>query len=156
MNVSTENEWTYHNDAVESRPNSNDTISKLDIDTNEGDSYEELEQEWLVALNIDDLPSDYMMEDGSEDEEEFILDGNKYDDDYKDDANKSEVPLDDVMIKELNFDLALSEVMDVYSIEKNIFTDVEFDDIKTKERILIERGIKGYYRSKKYMVRHII
>ena len=39
--------------------------------------------------------------------------------------------------------------MDSYSIEKTIFSQVELDDIRTKEQILIERGDKGYYRNKK-------
>ena len=112
--------------------------------TNEGDM-KDVECAWMSALGMDD--------------------GDGEDDEYKDDEHEEAMLTesedeevdgsdDDVLdIEEANQgsedDVALSETINDYADDsKEIFTITELEDLKRKERTLIERRQNGYYRNK--------
>ena len=115
-------------------------------------SYEELENHWLEALNLEkseeeddngDAYSDMMSD------EEYLP--SDYDDIDSEDSGgdvDSVSSEDDWAVDDLNYELAISNVIDNYSMEQTVFSEAELEDIKVKEKILIERGDKGYYRDK--------
>ena len=122
-------------------------------------SYEALETYWLEALDIEngdgdgdgDGNGDAQHRNTLGDIDEDYTPGSDVEDDECDEETEDEEEDDDdrnFMTDELNYELAICVVIDNYSIEKTIFTDSELDDLKIKERALIERGDKGYYRNK--------
>ena len=136
--------------------NGDDSIEDV---TTDDLSYEALENHWLEALDIQygdgdeyghgDGDVERLTKNGDVDEE--YNPGSDVDDDEFDEDTEEEDDDDEdrnFMTDELNYELAICDVMDNYSIEKTIFTDLELDDLKIKERALIERGDKGYYRNK--------
>ena len=101
--------------------------------------YEELEQEWARALDLDDIT----FEDGVGDaNDEYIPSDN---DNGSSDEDVDEV--DGEMVDELNYELAICDVLDDYHIEKT-FAGSELEELKLKERVLLERGNRGFYRNK--------
>ena len=140
FNSANQTENTHHSDAIESSDA---------LDDSAANSYGRLENDWLEAVNIHDLPKEYNDEDGSEDSGEFIPNEDESDDDDDSAMDPVDESFEELSMKKLNYQLAITDVMDQYSIGKTIFSQVELDDIRTKEQILIERGDKGYYRNKK-------
>ena len=78
------------------------------------------------------MPHDYYDEDGSEDSDEYIPLKDESDDDDEVAMNPGDESFEEMTMKELNYQLVTTDVMDSYSIGKNIFSQVELDDIKTK------------------------
>ena len=81
------------------------------------------------------------------DDEEYtpMGDDNGDSDESGDEASESFTD-ENWVVDDLNYELAISDVIDTYSVEQTIFSDAELDDIKTKEKVLIERGDRIYYR----------
>ena len=115
-------------------------------------SYEALETYWLEALDIENGDG-YGYGDKQRGNEvggtdEDYIPGSDVEDDECSEETEEEEEDRNFMTDELNYELAICDVIDNYSIEKNIFTDSELHDLEIKERALIERGDKGYYRNK--------
>ena len=114
---------------------------------NDEDVEETMLDVWADALNR--IPD----EDGSDDEDEdedFVNVGScetEIDDMVEDVVVGSDD--EDMWVAEaIDYTTTISEIMDDYGIEQSIFTESELDDMKRKEKALIERGVSGYYRNK--------
>jgi hypothetical protein len=64
------------------------------------------------------------------------------------DSDEEVLEVETEMVDELNYELAICDVLDDYQIERTVFVKSELDDLKAKETILLERGDRGYYRNK--------
>ena len=103
-------------------------------------SYEDLEKQWVKALDLDS--SIFEDDEGSDNDEFKPIDT----DDGSSDEEVDE--LDPEVVDELNYEVAICDVLDDYNIERTVFADSELEDLKLKEKILLERGDRGYYRNK--------
>ena len=103
-------------------------------------SYEDLEKQWVKALDLDG--SIFEDIEGDENDDYIPIDM----DDGSSDEDVDEV--DQEMVDELNYEVAICDVLDDYNIEWTVFADSELEDLKVKEKILLERGDRGYYRNK--------
>ena len=112
FNSANQTDNTHHSDAIESSDA---------LDDSAANSYGRLENDWLEALNIDDLPNEYNDEDGSEDSGEFIPNEDESDDDDDSAMDPVDESFEELSMKELNYQLAITDVMDQYSIEKLSF-----------------------------------
>ena len=56
--------------------------------------------------------------------------------------------MNDFVVQALNYESAICDQLDNYGIEQTIFTDAALSDMKSKEKILVERGEREYYRCK--------
>ena len=113
-------------------------------------SYEELENHWIIVLSIDQLPDYYILEEEGEEHVfgDDVGDGNGDVADCSDEYYDYEDAVVDVMMmKELNYVIAITEVLGSYFIEQTMFSD-GLAEMKSKEMMLIERGDAGYCRNK--------
>ena len=58
------------------------------------------------------------------------------------------ITIDDVVVEEMKYVAAICDALDNYGIEQTVSNEGELCEIKRKERILMEREDKGYYRCK--------
>ena len=103
------------------------------------------EEAWIKALNYDDtdegaeaddewLPDQLVTEDAIEDDEVMLSQG-----DYDDEVG---------VVDELLSEDKILKIIDDYEVEDLVFGDAELEDLKRKEKILVERANRGYYRCK--------
>ena len=104
-------------------------------------SIESDEDDWIKALNYDDdddvvvadeewLPMD--VEGGADEDDKVVLTQGDYDDEVG-------------VVDELETEDKILKILDDYQVEDLVFGDA---DLKRKERILVERNNRGYYRCK--------
>ena len=56
--------------------------------------------------------------------------------------------MDDLVLEEMKYAAVICDAFNNYGIEETVFNEEELSEIRRKERILMERGDKGYYRCK--------
>ena len=97
-------------------------------------SYDELEQLWVHALDLDTT----IFEDGDgDDNEEYISTEND-----NGDSDKEVVEVESEMVDELNYELAICDVLDDYHIDRMVFAESESEDLKVKEKKFSNVGIE--------------
>ena len=68
-------------------------------------------------------------------DDEYIPNSGEFDDlEDSDDEGGFSLNDDDWVVDELNYQLAISDVIDNYSVEQTIFSKAELADIKTKQK----------------------
>ena len=128
-----------------------DAVGSAMVDEAKDDDYaEDIDLQWAEALNVDAMidTTDWMdSDDGSKDE--WSPDTVRSDEESSvDDDDEVVGSIDDLVMEELKYEAAICEDLENYGIEQTVFNESELNDIRRKERILMERGDKGYYRCK--------
>jgi hypothetical protein len=101
-------------------------------------NYPEAEIEWWDALGLDDDDSVFSASD-----DENTSDAESEDLDCVDDDVDGESKID------LSQELTLEATMNDYSTEATVlFSTTQMDNLKQKEKVLVERRKHGYYRAK--------
>ena len=99
-----------------------------------------MEQLWVRALDLDES----VFKDGDEDDNDLYTPN----EDDTGDSDEEVLEVETEMVDELNYELAICDVLDDYQIERTVFAQLELEDLKVKEKSLLERGDRGYYRNK--------
>ena len=139
-------------------PQNNDTSTLMKISSvgrvaSNDLSYDHLEDHWLKTLDIEDDNYDYLSkEEIRRDIKDYIpsSDGENddtADEDYEEGDGDGDDDDENFITDDLNYKVAICDVIDNYCIDKTVFTYFELRDLKIKERTLTERGDTGYYRT---------
>ena len=125
------------------RNNEEDNVDNGDVD---------MEVEWAEALNVTfDAMGDRkdLMESDDGSAEKWRPEGVLSDDESSvEDGGDVTGTIDDLVVEEMKYEVAICDDLENYGIEQTVFNEGELSDIRRKERILMERGDKGYYRCK--------
>ena len=108
----------------------------------------ELECQWITALNYDQIfIEDSIEEEGDEDWEPEDAAEDDSDEDLVDgDLNLEGLGDEGEVISLLKNEDKILTILNDYQTEDLVFTDGELEELKTKEKILMERNNRGYYR----------
>ena len=107
-----------------------------------------MEDEWITALNYDKI----FLEDSNETEgDEDWKPEDAVKDHSDNDVDDEVIYLEDLsdegeVINLLKNEDKILTILNDYETEDLVFTDGELEDLKTKEKILMERNNRGYYR----------
>ena len=100
-------------------------------------TYEELEVKWMDVVGGDD-----------EDDEDWLPVGDGGGDGGETFDDDDCVWVDEEEIRNIVDESKISKVLDDYDLDETVFQEGELEQLKAKEKILMERQDKGYYRSK--------
>ena len=101
-------------------------------------TFDEVEVEWMRALDLDD--------DADDDDRSWTYD-EENDDNTVDDVDDMVSNDDDCTSRDCG-ESQLLEVLYEYNVEDTIFATGELEKLRTKDQILMERKDKSYYHSK--------
>ena len=127
----------------------------VEVNINNNEDNEEtvdIETEWAEALivrfdAIDETNELMESDDGSGDE--WMPEGLHSDDDSRiNEEGKLTCTIDDLLMEEMQYEVAICDNLDNYGIEQTVFNEGELSEIRRKERILVKRRDKGCYRCK--------